>query len=98
VHGYQIPASCDDLESGRWKSAFHDPIRVPRLPIEGGRTNPFFVDFYRSVAAELHGLEAHEHTAQVPSNIREERETDFRSGKLPILYCSPTMELGRRYL
>lgn len=94
VHGYQIPASAMIWQAGDGQHAFHDPIRVPRLPTEGGRTNPFFVDFYRSVTAELHGLEAHEHTAQVPSNIREEREAAFRSGKLPILYCSPTMELG----
>lgn len=42
----------------------------------------------------MHGLEAHEHTAQVPSEVREQREHAFREGKLPILYCSPTMELG----
>ena len=29
------------------RSAFHDPIRVPHAPEDGGRTNPFFVDFYR---------------------------------------------------
>ena len=40
------------------------------------------------------GIEAREHTAQVPSEQREEREDRFRSGKLPILFCSPTMELG----
>src|SRR5262249_59758342 len=39
-------------------------------------------------------LEAREHTAQVPSEKREEREEAFRDGRLPILYCSPTMELG----
>lgn len=94
VNGYQIPASAMIWQVGDGQHAFHDPIRVPRLPTEGGRTNPFFVDFYSTVTAELHGLEAHEHTAQVPSNIREEREGDFRRGKLPILYCSPTMELG----
>lgn len=94
VHGYQIPASAMIWLVGDGQHAFHDPIRVPRLPKEGGRTNPFFVDFYRSVTAELHGITAHEHTAQVPSDIREERERAFRSGKLPILYCSPTMELG----
>jgi len=43
---------------------------------------------------DVHGLEAHEHTAQVPSEVREIREHLFREGKLPILYCSPTMELG----
>ena len=35
-----------------------------------------------------------EHTAQVGSEEREEREEAFREARLPILYCSPTMELG----
>ena len=94
VNGYQIPASAMIWKVGDGQKAFHDPIRVPRLPTEGGRTNPFFVDFYHTVATDIHGLEAHEHTAQVPSDVREERERLFRSGELPILYCSPTMELG----
>ena len=80
--------------AGDGNRAFHDPIRVPRQPSEGGRTNAFFVDFYRRVAADLHGLEAREHTAQVPYANAQEREERFREGKLPILYCSPTMELG----
>ena len=56
----------------------------------------------------LHQLEAREHTAQVDAEIREERELRFRKGLegermvegkvepagLPILFCSPTMELG----
>ena len=56
----------------------------------------------------LHQLEAREHTAQVDAEIRKERETRFRKGLtgerivkgkveragLPILFCSPTMELG----
>ena len=56
----------------------------------------------------LRQLEAREHTAQVDPEIREERETRFRKGLkresfadgrkepagLPILFCSPTMELG----
>ena len=37
---------------------------------------------------------AREHTAQVPPDLRQERETEFRAGTLPLLYCSPTMELG----
>jgi ATP-dependent helicase YprA (DUF1998 family)/very-short-patch-repair endonuclease len=94
VHGYQIPASALVWKAGDGQRAFHDPIRVPRLPAEGGRTNPFFVEFYRSVTADMHGLEAHEHTAQVPNDVRQEREQKFRLGTLPILFCSPTMELG----
>ncbi|MBF6614984.1 MAG: RNA helicase, partial [Chloroflexi bacterium] len=62
--------------------------------LRGGRTNQFFVDFYKQAADELQGFRAREHTAQVPYELREEREEEFREGKLPVLYCSPTMELG----
>ena len=61
----------------------------------GVRVNPFFRDLYRDMATGLAGLQAREHTAQVPSAIREEREEAFRDGHpLPLLFCSPTMELG----
>jgi len=56
--------------------------------------NAFFERFYRERAAQLKGMYAREHTAQVPSDERERREGDFRAGRLPILFCSPTMELG----
>jgi len=92
--GYQVVAAAMRWVAGDGKQAFHDPIRVPRQPAEGIRTNPFFVEFYRSVAAYLHGIEAREHTAQVPYDERQKREERFRQGELPILYCSPTMELG----
>lgn len=94
VNGYQVPASAMIWQVGDGSKPFHDVIRVPRLPAEGARTNQYFIDFYKSVAKDMHGLEAHEHTAQVPNDVREKREHDFREGKLPILYCSPTMELG----
>ena len=57
----------------------------------------------------LHQLEAREHTAQVDADIRQEREARFRKGLagpsvaaegrsedagLPLLFCTPTMELG----
>lgn len=56
----------------------------------------------------LHQLEAREHTAQVDSDERVARERRFRKGLgserivngevekagLPVLFCSPTMELG----
>jgi len=78
-------------------------------------TNAFFRSLYRNVASLLdsedrllHKLEAREHTAQVDSDERQERERRFRKGLggecivdgkvepagLPILFCSPTMELG----
>ena len=94
VSGYQLVASSMKWRAGDGKKAFHDPIRVPREAKTGSRPNPFFVNFYQEVARNLVGLEAREHTAQVPYEERETREKDFRTGILPILYCSPTMELG----
>ena len=94
VPGYQIPAATIIWRAGAGTQPFHDIIRVPRAPETGGRTNPFFKDFYQNVATEGKGLEAHEHTAQVDYEKRIEREQAFRAGRLPVLYCSPTMELG----
>ena len=92
--GYQVAASQLRWHAGDGTTPYHDPIRVPQLPEGGSTTNPFFVEFYKSVAAGGQGIEAREHTAQVPSEIREQREKDFRTAKLPVLFCSPTMELG----
>lgn len=94
VPGYQLVASAMLWRAGTGTQTFHDPIRVPNQSSIGGRPNRFFVDFYRSVSSSLVGIEAREHTAQVPYDEREKREEAFRSGDLPILYCSPTMELG----
>jgi Lhr-like helicase len=69
---------------------------VTRAPAEPKETNSFFRSFYAHVALARRGVEAREHTAQVPADVREERERRFREGDLPVLYCSPTMELGVR--
>jgi ATP-dependent helicase YprA (DUF1998 family)/very-short-patch-repair endonuclease len=83
--------------------------RVPGSVIEwcvgdgtdGDNANPFFHDLYHNVAEMLRGddrflhtLQAREHTAQVDAEERERREERFRSGELPVMFCSPTMELG----
>ncbi len=94
VPGYQLKASAMTWHVADGTVAFHDPIRVPNPPAEGGRTNKFFVEFYKSIATKLRGLEAKEHTAQVPYQEREKREQAFGNATLPVLYCSPTMELG----
>ncbi len=94
IPGYQLAASAMKWYAGDGTQAFHDPVRVPNPPEDGGRPNPFFVTFYRTIAGELQGFEAREHTAQVPYGERERREKEFGDGKLPVLYCSPTMELG----
>uniref|UniRef100_A0A7V2ZKH8 DEAD/DEAH box helicase n=1 Tax=Ignavibacterium album TaxID=591197 RepID=A0A7V2ZKH8_9BACT len=94
VPGYQLPASAMVWKVADGSKAYHDVIRVPFIPDTGGRTNKFFIEFYKNIALELKGIEAREHTAQVDSDIRKEREELFKEAKLPILFCSPTMELG----
>ncbi len=94
VAGYQLSASALLWVAGDGSKSIHDPIRIPYMPTDGGRTNPFFVKFYREVAQTALGLEAREHTAQVPIDLRIDREQRFAEGKLPLLFCSPTMELG----
>lgn len=92
--GYQIPASVMLWKAGDGLASQYDPLRMQHSNELGGRTNPFFVDLYRAAAKDATNLEAKEHTAQVSSEEREKREQDFREASLPILYCSPTMELG----
>jgi len=94
VDSFQLDASCMIWKAGDGETGHHDPISRPNAPEQGIGVNPFFVHFYQEVALQLASISAHEHTAQVQSDIREQREQAFREGTLPILYCSPTMELG----
>ncbi|MEW6155388.1 MAG: DEAD/DEAH box helicase [Actinomycetota bacterium] len=94
VPGYRLKASALRWAPGDGTKGADDPLRR-RLESEAvARVNPFFRDLYREVGLSLAGMYAKEHTAQVPPAAREEREEDFREGTLPLLYCSPTMELG----
>ncbi|ABK44516.1 DEAD/DEAH box helicase domain protein [Magnetococcus marinus MC-1] len=93
--GYRVGASV--LE---W-SINQSPEDAPAAKGFKETDNAFFRTLYLNVAGQLqekdrflHQLEAREHTAQVDSSTREERENAFRSAKLPVLFCSPTMELG----
>lgn len=95
--GYQLNAALMIWQADDGRKPFHDPIRMPKLPEKlktVSRTNKFFVNHYQAIALDLKGVEAREHTAQVPSGEREKRENAFRNAELPVLYCSPTMELG----
>ena len=94
VPGYQIPAAALRWFAGDGRTPFHDPLRVTAASDFEGRTNPFFISYYKDIATQGKGIEAREHTAQVSYEARKEREDRFREGRLPILYCSPTMELG----
>jgi superfamily II DNA/RNA helicase len=92
--GYRLKASALIWRAGDATVGADDPIRRTHAADVAPRVNPFFRDLYRDRAAQLAGLHAAEHTAQVTARDREDREAAFRKGDLPLLFCSPTMELG----
>ncbi|MCG0285480.1 protein kinase [Streptomyces sp. PSAA01] len=92
--GYRVSAAALIWRAGNGERGAIDPLARTYTSGEGPRVNPFFRDLYRTAAAELAGLYAREHTAQVTPEDRLERERLFRDAELPLLYCSPTMELG----
>ncbi len=77
-----------------YRKTFFNRVQLEESRSDELPTNKFYRDFYHSIPLENFVLEAKEHTGQVNKEEREAREVDFREGKFPILYCSPTMELG----
>jgi len=84
---------------GTGKAPGPDPVRARHLylinpEIAKRQPNQYYAQLYRERASKLARLHAQPHTGAVSAENRERREDDFRKGKLPILCCSPTMELG----
>ncbi len=93
--GYRLKSSAMLLRAGDGKAGAPDPVRRRFEADQRPRVVPFFRDLYLDVGNQLAGLRAAEHTAQVRPEEREEREQEFREGvRLPLLFCSPTLELG----
>ncbi|WP_405014100.1 protein kinase domain-containing protein [Kitasatospora sp. NBC_01539] len=92
--GYRIPAAALVWRAGDGMTGALDPFSRTYSAEDAPRVNPFFRHLYRDTASGLAGLSAREHTAQVPSEVRQQREKAFRDADLKMLYCSPTMELG----
>ena len=84
--GDETPAPPDPVRS----RSLHLRREVPGMQ----QTNSYFTNLYKSHGRHLRGMVAAEHTGQVTAEAREEREGRFKTGDLPALFCSPTMELG----
>ena len=92
---YQLFYSSILWEKGDEKSIRTDLTRIRTIGDEIIYTpNKYFQNFYKNIPLSFINLEAKDHTGQVPKDVREERERQFRNGEFPVLYCSPTMELG----
>jgi hypothetical protein len=94
IPGYQINHGALRWVAGSGEERPLDRTRLLQAGEEPPEVNAYFVECYRHFVDLKCLLEAHEHTAQVTSEDREDREERFRSAKLPLLFCSPTMELG----
>lgn len=90
-NGYQLRADLIAWHPDTGEHRAQDPLRSNQTK---GRVNPYFRALYAETAKALIGLEAREHTAQVEASKRQKREEEFSEARLPVLYCSPTMELG----
>jgi len=58
------------------------------------RPNEFFREMYRRDFSITKRLRGEDHTGQLGTDTRIEREELFRAGTISALFCSPTMELG----
>ena len=82
-----------------WKKQDTDTIKSDLIKTRSYKPQPkpankFFKNIYKIDFTELKALKAGDHTGQIGSDVRQEREVKFKSGELSALYCSPTMELG----
>ncbi|MCS7003081.1 MAG: helicase-related protein, partial [Dehalococcoidia bacterium] len=93
-NSYRLRASAMRWTVGDGSAVLPDPVRSPGAQQQPRKPNAFFSRLYREMAAALSDMRAQAHTAAVANEDREQREKDFREAKLPVLYCSPTMELG----
>lgn len=96
--GVRVLAGALRWTAGDGQVSAPDPVRSRALhlrrDIGGTAPNHYFTGLYTQTASRLRGMLGREHTGQVRSEDRVEREEQFREGDLPALFCSPTMELG----
>jgi len=106
--GVQIMVSALRWRLGDGVAPPPDPVRGKSLHLRREdetrrNANAYFRSLYQQALGgsghqeqkgQFKGLLTAEHTGQVRADRRELRERSFNSGELPILFCSPTMELG----
>jgi len=71
-----------------------DLIKRRSYKDQAPRPNEFFREMYRRDFAKSKRLRGEDHTGQLDTDTRIEREDLFREGRISALFCSPTMELG----
>src|SRR5262249_25759430 len=95
----QVPVYRLRLEKIIWKpgdgkTVKADVIKLRSYKEQAPRPNEFFRALYQRDFASVKRLRGEDHTAQLGTDERIEREDLFRKGEISALFCSPTMELG----
>lgn len=94
VRVYQLKVDNILWEVGDRETMAEDLIKIRSYKDKKHNVNRYFQKFYSINFKEMKSIEGAEHTGQINSEKRKDRERDFRSGKISALFCSPTMELG----
>ncbi len=94
VHVYQLRVDNILWEKGDEENIAPDLIKLRSYKPIIQKVNKYFQRFYKTNFHELKPIEGREHTGQINNEKRKIREDEFRAGKIGVLYCSPTMELG----
>ena len=91
---YQLRVDKIIWKLGDKKTVCIDSIRNRSYKLLPPKPNTFFQKFYTEDFQQSKSLVGAEHTAQLNTEQRIDREERFRTGEISALYCSPTMELG----
>lgn len=96
---YRLNLSVVRWHRGDGKAVYSGAPLVRRyeksVSVELQRPNKYFGDLYRFDFLKLNKpLIAGDHTGQLGTEARIDREEKFREGVISALFCSPTMELG----
>jgi superfamily II DNA/RNA helicase len=95
VNGYRLRLDQVIWKLGDEKTVEIDKVRINAIEDIEIAPNNYFQNYYKVNYSSLNkNIYGAEHTGQLPSAERQQREIDFRAGKISALFCSPTMELG----
>lgn len=79
---------------GDGKSVKADLIKQRSYRNLQAKPNEFFRELYKNNFTRSKRVVGADHTGQLSTDLRIEREENFRAGTISALFCSPTMELG----
>ncbi len=91
---YQLKIDQILWQKGDGKTIVADKVRTRAYKDVNISPNKFFQEMYVTDFSSMKQLQAMEHTGQLNTDARQEREDKFKKGECSALFCSPTMELG----